>query len=104
MGINHSPIAAPGTIPGATNMPISWLTAPDGRFHSKAALQNITGALGLDADAPVVTFCTTGQMASLDWFVTHELLGNTQARMYDGSMTDWTADASRPVERKVVMP
>lgn len=104
MGINHSPIAAPGTIPGATNMPISWLTAPDGRFHSRAALQNIAGAVGLEADAPVVTFCTTGQMASLDWFVAHELLGNAQARMYDGSMTDWTADASRPVERKVVMP
>lgn len=104
MGINTSPVAAPGTLAGAANLPVTWLTAPDGRFHSPIALRRIAAAAGLAGDAPQVNFCNTGQMASLGWFVSHELLGNTNARVYDGSMAEWTKDQSRPVDRKVDVP
>jgi thiosulfate/3-mercaptopyruvate sulfurtransferase len=30
--------------------------------------------------------------------VLHELLGRQDVRLYDGSMVEWTANASRPVE------
>ncbi|MGH6815294.1 MAG: sulfurtransferase, partial [Hyphomicrobiaceae bacterium] len=45
--------------------------------------------------------CSTGHWASLGWFVSSEILGNKDAKMYPGSMAEWTADAGRPVEQKV---
>jgi thiosulfate/3-mercaptopyruvate sulfurtransferase len=105
MGINKRPsVARAGTLPGARNLPISWLTAPDGRFHSPDALMRITKAAGLETDGAQINFCNSGRMASLGWFVAHELLGNDQARVYDGSMAEWTAKDDRPVEQAVEMP
>lgn len=45
---------------------------------------------------PAITYCNTGHWAATDWFVLSELLGR-QARLYDGSMVAWSADAHRPV-------
>jgi thiosulfate/3-mercaptopyruvate sulfurtransferase len=46
---------------------------------------------------PAVTYCNTGHWASTDWFVLHELLGRAAARLFPGSMVEWTSNASRPV-------
>jgi thiosulfate/3-mercaptopyruvate sulfurtransferase len=46
---------------------------------------------------PVVSYCNTGHWAATDWFVLHELLGRP-ARLYAGSMVDWTSDPHRAVE------
>ncbi|HEY0224627.1 MAG TPA: sulfurtransferase [Pseudolabrys sp.] len=46
---------------------------------------------------PAVTYCNTGHWASTDWFVLHELLGRADARLFPGSMVEWTSNASRPV-------
>ncbi len=46
----------------------------------------------------VVSYCNTGHWAATDWFVMHELLGRADARLYAGSMVEWTSNASRPVE------
>lgn len=101
-GVNQSGAAArAGTIPGADNVPISWLTRPDGRFQDRALLDDIAAATALKAAGPVITFCNTGQMASLGWFVGHELLGNEQTRLYDGSMAEWSRDPARPVTRRI---
>ncbi len=101
VGINASSVVArPGTIPNAENLPISWLTSPDGRFHDQATLRQIYAHLGITIDQPQISFCSTGQMATLGWFVSHALLGNDRARVYDGSMAEWSADEERPVERK----
>ena len=48
----------------------------------------------------MIAFCNTGHWATLDWFVMSELLGNKDARMYDGSMLEWTA-AGMPMEIKI---
>jgi thiosulfate/3-mercaptopyruvate sulfurtransferase len=102
VGVNqYRAVARAGTLPGAENIPITWLTKPDGRFQPAEMLANLAQNSALSADAPLITFCNSGQMASLDWFVAHELLGNSQARMYDGSMIDWTRDETRPVERRI---
>ena len=102
VGANRSgAVARAGTLPGASNVPVTWLTQPDGSFQPPAVLASVAATTALTADAPLITFCNTGQMASLDWFVAHELLGNDQALMYDGSMADWAADEARPVERRI---
>ena len=102
VGVNqYRAVARAGTLPGAENIPITWLTRPDGRFQPPEMLQNLAQNSALSADAPLITFCNSGQMASHDWFVAHELLGNSQARLYDGSMIDWAQDEARPVERRI---
>lgn len=102
VGVNqYRAVARAGTLPGAENVPITWLTKPDGRFQPAEMLANLAQNSALSADAPLITFCNSGQMASLDWFVAHELLGNDQARLYDGSMIDWAQDEARPVERRI---
>ena len=55
---------------------------------------------GVPEKGSVITFCNTGHWASLNWFVMSELLGNKDARMYDGSMLEWTA-SGMPMEVKI---
>jgi len=102
VGINKSGIAKrAGTVPGADNVPINWLTSPDGRFQSRPVLDQIAVETSLSTTDPQITLCNSGQMASLGWFVSHELLGNENARLYDGSMAEWSADPNRPVEQRI---
>ena len=95
---------AAGTIPGAKNLPVTWLTEDNGgKMRSVAELKKLYEVANISAEGKQITFCITGQWASLGWFVASEMLGNKKARLYDGSMADWTHDLSLPVERKVVL-
>jgi len=87
--------AAYGHIPGAHNIDSSdFYDAQTNRLKPKAELAKITNGV---ADSPVVAYCNTGHWAATDWFVLHELLGNTSARLYAGSMVDWTHNPNRPI-------
>ena len=102
VGINKSGIAKrAGTVPGADNVPITWLTSPDGRFQGQSVLEQIAAETSLSDSDPQIALCNSGQMASLGWFVSHELLGNENASLYDGSMAEWSRDAARPVEQRI---
>lgn len=103
VGLTKSPAAKKaGTIPGAQSMPESWLTANNGgHFRTKAQLTKLYAAQSVPTAGEQITFCNTGHWASLGWFVSSEILGNKQAKMYSGSMADWTNDPNRPVEQKV---
>ena len=48
-----------------------------------------------------IFFCNAGLESSLGWFVAHELMGNTAARLYDGSLAEWSADPTLPMDLKV---
>ncbi len=85
-----------GTIRGARNLPLDRLTR-DGTFKTPAALAELFSGAEVAADGPVTCFCNTGHMAALGWFVAYELLGNKQARLYDGSMAAWSADPGREI-------
>jgi thiosulfate/3-mercaptopyruvate sulfurtransferase len=80
-----------GTIAGARNLPLNRLTE-GGAFKTPAALAELISAVDATRGEPITCFCNTGHMASLGWFVAHELLGNEAARLYDGSMAEWSAD------------
>jgi thiosulfate/3-mercaptopyruvate sulfurtransferase len=103
LGINKS--SAPtraGTLKTAHNIPAQWLTVNDGgQFRSVSELRTLFKAMGVDAAGPVINFCNTGHWASVGWFITHELMGNHQSRLYDGSMAEWTRDPKNMVEQKV---
>ena len=91
-----------GTIPGAKNVQESWLTVNNGgTFRSRTELQKIYRALGVPTEGDQIAFCNTGHWASLGWFAASEVLGNGQAKMYDGSMAAWTRGKDLPVEQKI---
>ncbi len=93
-----------GTLPNAQSVPEGWLTENGGgNFRSKAQLAKIYATQQVSTSGDQITFCNTGHWASLGWFVSSEILGNRQARMYSGSMAEWTQDASAPVDRKVAV-
>lgn len=86
----HPAAAKPGTIPGAGNVPESSLTTEGGYFVDADQVAGLLDQAGLQRDGEQVAFCNTGHWASLGWFAVHEILGNKKAKLYDGSMTDWT--------------
>ncbi len=103
IGINkHGKAKRSGTIPGALNVPENWLTKNGGgSFRNKDSLQKLYSAANADTSGDQINFCNTGHWASLGWFASHEILGNKNAKMYDGSMLEWAADESLPMEVKV---
>ncbi|PLX37632.1 MAG: sulfurtransferase [Hyphomicrobiales bacterium] len=104
LGVNrHGKSKASGTIDGARNLPQSWMTENGGgKFRSTDTLKKLYAAAGVDTGAPQITFCNTGHWASMDWFVSSELLGNKQTKMYDGSMTEWT-NAGQPTTAQITL-
>lgn len=88
-----------GTIPGSILLPYDRLVvAGSGRFYALPKLKEIYQASGVPLTGEQISFCHTGHRTSLSWFVSHELLGNKQARLYDGSMIGWAADPALPME------
>ncbi len=105
LGISKSKDAkVGGTLPGAINLPEAWLTVNNGgKFRSKEQLAKLYQAAGVATSGKQINFCNTGHWASLGWFVSSEIMGNKQARMYDGSMAEWTRDDKAPVQRTIVV-
>lgn len=84
-----------GHIPGALNVDsASFFDAKTSRLKSKAELEKAADTVPA---GPTVSYCNTGHWAATDWFVLHEVLGRQEARLYAGSMVEWTSNASRPV-------
>lgn len=103
IGINRHPKAKRnGTIPGAKNLPESWLTENGGgKFRSRETLAKLYELAEVPTSGDQITFCNTGHWASLGWFAGSEILGNKNTKLYDGSMVEWSADESLPIEAKV---
>ena len=91
------PGVAAGHIPGARNLPFEELYNPDGTFRSPAMLRRLFELAGIDPARPFVASCGSGVTAGSLSFAAH-LLGNDQARLYDGSWSEWGADPATPKE------
>ena len=86
-----------GRIPGATNVPFgSVMKEGSTTFKDIDALKAILKSAGAEEGETVVTYCHIGQQASLIWFAAR-LLGY-DAKLYDGSMQDWSARREMPIE------
>lgn len=53
-------------------------------------------AQGIDPAAPAVVYCNSGAQSSMPWFILSEVLGNKNARQFDGSLHQWTLE-KRPL-------
>jgi len=96
LGKEKAPAAlAYGHIPGAVDVDSAAFYDPQtNKLKPKAELAAIAGKLPAGA---AVTYCNTGHWAATDWFVLHEVLGYQNARLYAGSMVEWTSNPNRPI-------
>ncbi len=88
----------PGRIPGSVSF--HWENTIDpqtGRFRPVAELARRLGELGATGAEPLIAYCGGGISATVDLFAL-ALIGRDQARLYDGSLTEWSADTSLPME------
>jgi thiosulfate/3-mercaptopyruvate sulfurtransferase len=89
------PGVAPGHIPGARNLPFAELYNADGTFKERETLRALFEEAGIDPARPFVASCGSGVTAGSLIFAAH-LLGNDEARLYDGSWSEWGADPATP--------
>jgi len=88
-----------GHIPGAKSFPVSFMVntmGPAATVYSQDKTQRVAELVGIDLSKPTTIYCDTGVLSSLGWFALHELAGNKNVRMYDGSMHEW-ARTGNPV-------
>lgn len=90
--------ARAGHIPGSVNVPFEGLLDQHGRVRDAEQVREAFASVGaLDQDKKPVTYCGGGIAAS---FVAFDLarLGREDVAVYDGSMNEWAADESLPLE------
>jgi thiosulfate/3-mercaptopyruvate sulfurtransferase len=92
----------PGSLPSAINLNYDWLTVNgSGKLHSKENLEKIYLASNVPLEGGQINYCHTGHRASLGWFVSHEILGNSAAKLYDGSTEVWATNPSLPMQDQI---
>ena len=54
-------------------------------------MESVNEGINVDREA-VVFYCNEGMHAAFDWFVAAKILGFENAKIYDGSMSEWAED------------
>jgi thiosulfate/3-mercaptopyruvate sulfurtransferase len=85
----------PGHIPGAKNLPQGELFNADNSFKRGDELRAAFEQAGVDLSKPLVATCGSGITACVLLFGA-ELLGKQDAKLYDGSWSEWGADPATP--------
>lgn len=88
-----------GRIPGSRNVHCQALIDPTTKaYRPREELREIFAAAGALGAARTVTYCGGGIAASSDALAL-TLLGVPSVAIYDGSLSEWAADPSLPLER-----
>jgi thiosulfate/3-mercaptopyruvate sulfurtransferase len=86
----------PGRIAGSVNVPAGQLIDPATQaFLPAEVLRRRLGAVGA-LDQPVIAYCGGGIAASADALVL-TMLGHTNVRIYDASLSEWAKDPALPM-------
>jgi len=88
----------PGRIPRSVNLPSSNLLDASNRFLPTTGLERAFVEAKVEKDEPLVAYCGGGISATVDVFALF-LAGSPNARLYDGSLSEWSADPSLPLVR-----
>lgn len=98
LGLMTAPGEQAGTLAGAKNLSYDLLSEnASGKMLDSKKLQSLFNFAGLKSGQGALHFCHTGNRAALSWYVDYALLGNRDARLYDGSMIEWASDPANPV-------
>ncbi len=94
---NYTSDPRPGHIPGAYSVPFFTVVDDAGRFRSPTQLRDMFRGVHAEPGDTVVAYCHIGQQATMVWFAAR--LAGLDARLYDGSFTQWSALTQYPVAR-----
>ena len=88
-----------GHIPGAKSIPWAKACNDDGTFKTTEELRKLYSEAGISFKKPIVAYCRIGERSSHTWFVLKYLLGQKDAKNYDGSWTEWGNLVRAPIEK-----
>ena len=76
------------------------------RFKPVDAMRELVAATGITKADDIIVYCGTSREASLLFETIKNLLGYPKVRLYEGSMTEWSALSQYPIETagKLVQP
>ena len=94
----HASSGRPGTIKGASNLTFSDFFEGS-RVKPKTQISQILASHSQPSAPFTVSFCNTGHLAAINWFVMSELQGVPNTRLYAESMTEWSM-ANRPMDNE----
>jgi thiosulfate/3-mercaptopyruvate sulfurtransferase len=96
-GAGGNSYGRPGRIAGSVNLPAAHLLDPETNTLLPAdALRARFAAVGA-LDKRVITYCGGGIAASADALAL-VMLGHTDVRLYDASLSEWAVDPTLPME------
>ncbi len=93
-----------GHIPGAKLFSANLVAHQLGPacFYDPEVIDAAARAVRINPEAPSITYCNSGVFGSTTWFALHEILGNKQVRLFDGSMHQWTKTPGYSVIRLMI--
>ncbi len=93
-----------GHIPTGKDFPLHMMVSAGSpaTFVAKGVLLQAIEAMGIDPNGKIIIYCNSGHEGTALWFFLHEIVGNRNVSLYDGSMHEWTLDPSRPVAYMVM--
>jgi len=99
MGFDHGAERF-GRIPGAAHLYYKQFLNEDDSFKSRAALRQVFADAGIAPQdfAETVCYCRLSHRATLAWIALSYLLGYPNAKIYDGSWTEWGSIVGYPIE------
>jgi thiosulfate/3-mercaptopyruvate sulfurtransferase len=87
----HPAAAKPGTLPGAINHAFTTFFDGDSPAIKPAIdMAALRASLGITQGEDIISFCNTGHWAASHWFAVSELAGLENARLYAGSMVEYS--------------
>jgi thiosulfate/3-mercaptopyruvate sulfurtransferase len=94
-GANEPVDRRAGHVPGAVNAPYTE-NLDGGRMKTPEELARRYGAIGALQAKELVAYCGSGITACHD-LLALAVLGRTDAKLYEGSWSDWSNDPDRPI-------
>jgi thiosulfate/3-mercaptopyruvate sulfurtransferase len=96
-GTGGNAYGRPGRIAGSVNLPAAHLLDPEtNAFLPADELRRRFSAVGA-MDRPVIAYCGGGIAASADALAL-VMLGHTDVKIYDASLSEWAKDDALPME------
>lgn len=88
-----------GHIPSSKVFPYKFLHPIKGVmiFPSKQQIKARFNALNINPDEGIILYCNSAYECSSVWFSLHEIYGNKNVQVYDGSLHQWTKDLANPM-------
>ena len=87
-----------GHIPGAVQLPYEWFFNADKTVLNYSELKTMFESRGITRKKEVTAYCTVGIRSGFVYFL-YRLMGYSKASNYDGSIAEWSADSSLPMEK-----